>query len=289
MRDVYEVAGISRQALHQHRIRQLKADRKTVEIFEQVDKLRKEHPGAGCRKMALDLACKGWGRDRLEQLFLSSGYRLYRPQKFTRTTDRRREFYYSNLIEGIELDNINQVVQTDITYIYIGGKFFYIVFLIDVYSRRIVGHAVSRTLAAEGNIKALQGMLKLRGKQLIKGLIHHSDRGTQYTALRYRKLLEDYGIIPSMCGSAWENAYTERVNRTIKEEYLERWQICDYRSLCKRLNQAVNHYNCKRKHDSLGKVSPLAFEEYVKNLDTEKRPKHIIYKHLDNYQQKECE
>ena len=113
------MAGISRQALHQHRIRRLKAERKTVEIFDQADKLRKEHPGAGCRKMALDLAFKGSGRDRLERLFLSSGYRLYRPQKFTRTTDRRQEFYYPNLIEGIELDNINQVVQTDITYIYV--------------------------------------------------------------------------------------------------------------------------------------------------------------------------
>ena len=275
------MAGISRQALHQHRIRRLKAERKTVEIFEQADKLRKEHPGAGCRKMALDLAFKGWGRDRLERLFLSSGYRLYRPQKFTRTTDRRQEFYYPNLIEGIELDNINQVVQTDITYIYVGGKFFYIVFLIDVYSRRIVGHAVSKTLAAESNIKALQVMLKLRGEQSVKGLIHHSDRGTQYTALRYRSLLTDHGILPSMCKSAWENAYTERVNRTIKEEYLQRWEISDYRSLCKRLNQAVDHYNCKRKHNSLGKISPVRFEEYVKNLGAERRPKHIIYKHLD--------
>ena len=281
MRQVYEVAGISRQALHQHRIRQLKSERKTIEIFEQADQLRKGHPGAGCRKMALDLTCKGWGRDRLERLLLSSGYRLYRPQKSTRTTDQRREFYYPNLIEGIELDNINQVVQTDITYIYVGGKFFYIVFLIDVYSRRIVGHAVSKTLAAESNIKALQVMLKLRGEQSVKGLIHHSDRGTQYTALRYRSLLTDHGILPSMCKSAWENAYTERVNRTIKEEYLQRWEISDYRSLCKRLNQAVDHYNCKRKHNSLGKISPVRFEEYVKNLGDERHPKHIIYKHVD--------
>lgn len=289
MRQVYEVAGISRQALHQHRIRQLKSERKTIEIFEQADQLRKGHPGAGCRKMALDLTCKGWGRDRLERLLLSSGYRLYRPQKFTRTTDQRREFYYPNLIEGLELDNINQVVQTDITYIYVGNKFFYLVFLIDVFSRRIVGHAASRTLNAEGNIKALQRMLKLRGVKSVKGLIHHSDRGTQYTAQRYRKLLADHAITPSMCKTAWENAYTERINRTIKEEYLERWQIIDYRSLCKRLNQAVDHYNCKRKHDSLGKISPVDFEKYVQNLDAERRPKHVIYKHLDNYQQKACE
>src|SRR5262245_10642528 len=122
MTDVYEVAGISKQSLHQHRIRQHKRWVAEREFFDQADKVRKEHPGVGCRKMALDMICKGWGRDKIEQLLLSSGYRVYHPPSYVRTTDRRRDFYYPNRIEGLELNNINQLVQTDITYYRVKDK-----------------------------------------------------------------------------------------------------------------------------------------------------------------------
>src|SRR5204863_2447443 len=115
---------------------------------------RKDHPGAGCRTMANDLKCNGWGRDKIEQLLLSNGYRLHFPVNYTRTTYSQTDVYYPNLIEGLELTKINRVVQTDITYFRAGERFYYIVFLIDVYSRRIVGYAVNKTLEAEGNIKA---------------------------------------------------------------------------------------------------------------------------------------
>ena len=96
--------------------------------------------------MALDLRSKGWGRDKTEQFLLQSGYRINYPPNYKRTTYAQHHLHYPNLIEGLELNNINQLVQTDITYYRVGERFYYLVFLIDVYSRRIVGYALNKTL-----------------------------------------------------------------------------------------------------------------------------------------------
>lgn len=289
MNQVYEVVGISKQALHQHRIRQLEGAKKAIEFFEQADTVRKEHPKAGCRKMALDMVCKGWGRDRLEQLFLNNGYRVFYPPNFTRTTHSQQELYYPNLIEGLELDNINQVVQTDITYYRVGEKFYYLVFIIDVYSRQIVGYAVSKTLEAEGNIKALNKMLKTRKNDSLTEMIHHSDKGSQYIDKDYLKILNQNNIRISMCKQAWENAYSERINKTIKEEYLDAWQINNFATLSRSVTKAVNHYNNKRRHQSLNWQTPLQFEHDVKNQPFNDRIKMKLYKQLESYSQNQWE
>lgn len=289
MKDLYSVAGISKQALHQARVRQSKSDQKIPEFLEQAGKIRKEHPKVGCRTMALDLSCKGWGRDRIEEVLLDNGYRVHYPRRYTRTTDQRKEFYYPNRIEGLELNNINQLLQTDITYYRIKEKHLYIVFLIDVYSRRIVGHSVNKTLHAQANIEALNKMIALRKQGSLDQLIHHSDRGSQYVDKEYRQILAEHGITPSMCKSGWQNAYAERINRTIKEEYLDGWQINDYATLKRKLNKAVNHYNRKRRHESLKMLSPITFEKKIENMHSDQRPKFKIYKHLGSCSQNACE
>ena len=289
MKDVYEVAGVSKQAVHQYRRRSLQRATTAYQFFEQADKIRKEHPGAGCRTMAKDLRCKSWGRDKIEELLLGNGYRLHYPVNYVMTTYSQTDVYYPNLIEGLELTDINRVVQTDITYYRVGEKFYYVVFLIDVYSRRIVGYAVNKSLEAEGNIKALRKLLKTRKGADLSKLIHHSDRGSQYIDQQYRQLLNDNSITASMCKAAWENAYTERINRTIKEEYLDRWVIKDYETLSRSVDKAVKHYNNKRKHKSLAGKSPVQFENEVEKLPEDQRPKEKIYKQLERYPQNDCE
>ena len=289
MKDVYEVAGVSKQAVHQYRRRSLQRATTAYQFFEQADKIRKEHPGAGCRTMATDLRCKSWGRDKIEELLLGNGYRLHYPVNYVRTTYSQTDVYYPNLIEGLELTDINRVVQTDITYYRVGEKFYYVVFLIDVYSRRIVGYAVNKSLEAEGNIKALRKLLKTRKGADLSNLIHHSDRGSQYIDQQYRQLLNDNSITASMCKAAWENAYTERINRTIKEEYLDRWVIKDYETLSRSVDKAVKHYNNERKHKSLAGKSPVQFEKEVEKLPEDQRPKEKIYKQLERYPQNDCE
>lgn len=230
--------------------------------------------------MALDLRCKGWGRDKVEQLLLQNGYRVQYLPNYTRTTFAQTHLYYPNLIEGLELNNVNQVVQTDLTYYKVGEKTCYIVFLIDVYSRRITGYSVGKTMEAEGNIKALKMLLKTRGKDAVVNMIHHSDRGSQYIDKEYLKLLRDHSIAISMCKEAWQNAYSERINRTIKEEYLNEWNIKDYKTLSLCVAKGVKNYNSKRRHRSLGWKTPIQFEKEVENLAVSERPKMKIYKHL---------
>lgn len=289
MKQVYEVAGISKQAHHQHRLRELKNTGKTIEFFEQADTIRKEHPKAGCRKMALDMTCSGWGRDKLEQLLLDNGYRVYYPPNYTRTTQSQHELYYPNLIERLELNNINQVVQTDITYYRVKEKFYYIVFIIDVYSRRITGYAVNKTLQAEGNIKALNRMLETRKHHSLAQLIHHSDKGSQYIDKEYLKILTDNDIQISMCNEAWENAYSERINKTIKEEYLDGWDIKSFAELSRFVTKAVKHYNSKRRHRHLNWQTPMQYEWAVQNQQPGERIKMKLYKHLKSCSQNKCE
>jgi len=275
------VAGISKQAVHQYGKRQSGKAVTATKFFEQADKIRKEHPKAGCRKMALDLSCKGWGRDKTEQLLLQNGYRVCYPPNFIRTTYAQHHLHYPNLIEGLELNNMNQLIQTDITYYRVKDRFYYLVFLIDVYSRRIVGYTVNSTMQAEGNIKALRMLFKTRGRDCLKSMIHHSDRGSQYIDNEYRKLLIDRGIKISMCKEAWQNAYTERINRTIKEEYLNGWEINSYTALNQSVAKAIRHYNTKRRHQSLQWKTPCQYESEVNKLSPEQKPKMSMYKQAD--------
>lgn len=210
---------------------------------------------------------------------MENGYRVCYPINYTRTTLTQLDKYFANLAEGLELNGINQLVQTDITYYRVAGCFYYIVFIIDVYSRFIVGYSANRTLTAEGNIKALKRMLCLR-KGSCENLIHHSDRGSQYIDKLYLQLLIDNGIKASMCKHAWENPYAERINRTIKEEYLDHWQIDNYRSFVSCVRKAVNHYNGKRRHAALGDLTPRQFEDYVEKIPEEQRSKYKLYKPL---------
>lgn len=278
MKQVYEVAGISKQALHQHGQRVMVKANVADQFFEQANKIRKDHPGAGCRRMALELRSRGWGRDKLEGWLLQNGYRVEYPRNFTRTTYAQSKLYYPNLIEGLELSSINQVIQTDITYYRVKDRFYYLVFIIDVYSRRIVGYSVNKTMHATGNIQAVEMMLKCRNNDDIKGMIHHSDRGSQHIDKTYMALLHGKGIVMSMCKQAWENAFTERINRTIKRDYLCGWRINTYQELKARVAQAIKHYNTRKTHAGLGGKTPAAFEEEIKSVPSELRPKVKIYK-----------
>jgi putative transposase len=128
-------------------------------------------------------------------------------------------------------------------------------------------------------MKALQMMIKRRGKENIKGLIHHSDRGSQYNCNEYLDILKEHGIKVSMCNEAWENAYAERINRSIKDEYLRHRKIDCLQTLKKEMDRAVRLYNTKRPHSSLPQqMAPESFENYVYNLSKKKRPVMMIYK-----------
>lgn len=276
MNAVYQVAGVSKQAVHQHLTRSAQEQELLEELIVQVDLIREEHPGCGVEKLYYSLQ-PGWlGRDRFIAIFMELGYRVRTLKNYTRTTVPVH-CRYPNLIEGLQVSGPKRVWQSDITYIHVAGRFYYLVFIIDIYSRIIRGYQVSEHLRAEANIAALK-MALASVKGSVKGLIHHSDRGSQYIDKGYLKLLEKNQVHVSMGKKAQDNAFAERINGIIKNEYLGYKNINSFKELKRETKKAVHHYNNKRIHGRLpGRMSPVLFEKEWLHLDTQNRPKVIVY------------
>ena len=278
MNSLYKMTGISKQAFHQHRTRCFTSNKEVDLIIEHANQIRTEHSQIGCRKMYEIIKPPTMGRDKCEKILLDNGFKVRYQPNYKRTTYSQYKERYPNLIEGMELTDINQVWQTDITYFFANGRHYYLTFIIDVYSRRIVGYHAADHLRAEANIEALKMAISNRKKQDIKGLIHHSDRGSQYIDKEYLKILNDNNIKISMCEYAYQNAYTERANGIIKNEYLKHRTILSYDQLVNQLSKVINLYNEKRPHGRLhNKLTPVNFEKYILTLDTQQRPKVKIY------------
>ncbi len=256
MNALYKTIGISKQAVHQYSGRQVIFDKKISDLVMEADQLREDHPGCGVEKMYDTLRPDFIGRDRFVSTFMELGYRLKRKKNFKRTT-YSSSIYYPNLIKGMEVSAPSVIWQSDITYIRVGEKFYYAVFIIDVYTKKIVGYQVSDHMRASANIKALQMALKCHKPPLI----HHSDRGSQYIYEEYLDQLKRNGCKISMAKTAQDNAYAERINRTIKNDYIEHWRPRDYEQLKRMVAKAVNQYNNDRPHDNIGKLSPAEFEK----------------------------
>ncbi|CAN1558070.1 Tra5 Transposase and inactivated derivatives [Flavobacteriaceae bacterium] len=256
MNQLYKTLGISKQAVDQYQKRQVVFNQKMNCLLLEAEELRKEHPGCGVAKMYDTLKPNFIGRDRFVDSFMELGFRLKRNKNYRRTTFAGKT-YYPNLIQSLSVYAPSMVWQSDITYYYVGERFYYVVFIIDVYTKKIVGYQQSNHMRATANIQAMQMALKVNEAPMI----HHSDRGSQYIYNEYIKLLKTNSCEISMALSAQDNAYAERINKTIKEEYLDFWKPKTFEELKKYLEKAVNQYNNIRPHNHLGKLSPIDFEK----------------------------
>ena len=272
MNKLFKEIGISKQAVNQYAKRQKMFDNHVHNLIIEVEELRKEHPGCGVEKMYYTLQPDFIGRDRFVDLFMDLGFRIKRNKNYRRTTFSSK-VDYPNLIKGMEVSSPSTIWQSDITYIYVNQKFYYAVFIIDVYSKKIVGYQLSDNMRATANIKALK--MALKNNKAPK--IHHSDRGSQYTSNDYLNLLNDNQIKVSMAKSAQDNAYAERINKTIKEEYIDLWKPKNHEQLKKYIDKAVNQYNNKRPHDNIGKLSPIKFENNWNDNPNFNKPKITIF------------
>lgn len=286
MNALYSLCGISKQGHYKVLRLEDRAEQKEVLYVGFIAEIREIHPGMGLRTIYERYSPEGIGRDAFIALGLRNGYRLRAVHKTVRTTFSVKSNRYGNLLQDKRFTDVNQVWVSDITYYKLGEETYYIVLIMDVYSRRIVGWSVADNMRAENNMSALQMALNLRGiKNYFGRLIHHSDKGGQYIFNDYTELLNDYGIAVSMCDIVYENAHIERVNGTIKNQYLYRWSITNFIQLRKKLDDAVWAYNYSKPHQAhlqFGKLAPVEFEEYIKELPVEKRPKITIYTHQQN-------
>jgi len=250
-------------------------------LLVEADELKEEHPGCGVEKMYQTLQPEWLGRDKFISLFMQLGYRVITQKNYQKTTIPVHS-QYKNLIQGLMVQDRNIIWQTDITYFRIGNRYYYIVFIIDVYTKRILGYKASDNLRAEANLAALRMAFKNSNGNLGR-LIHHSDRGSQYIDTDYIELLNSKRIMISMGEKAQDNAYAERINGTIKNEYLKYWEISSLNELRKKLTKAVNHYNIKRKHNEIpGRMTPVEFDKSLLDLESQRRPTVIIYAEGNN-------
>lgn len=279
MKMFHQITGISRQALHQHNDRQ--SERLVMEelLCEQAIAIRQRHPRMGCRTMYDLMEDIGLGRDQCEQVLLSYGFAVKRPKRYFKTTQAQNIYKFPNLIKGLTIKSINEIWQTDITYYHVPfGAVYYLVFIIDVYSRRIIGHCAHDHLRAEANLLCLKRALRLRQGDDLSRLIHHSDKGSQHIDHQYRELLKQHGIRMSMCQMPQENAYTERINGTIKNDYLIDKNITTLSQLRRQLDRVVQAYNEEKPHHSLPhRMSPVQFEKYLKQTPQGQHPTFTIY------------
>ncbi len=235
-------------------------------ILQEVKMIRKNHKRMGTRKLYHSLQTFmqehniKMGRDWLFDLLAENNLLVRTRKRKSKTTDSHHWLRkYPNLIQGFIPTAINQLWVSDITYWRIGEKFVYVSFITDVYSHKIVGYHVGKTLEAIESMKALSMALKtVIGDQ--EGLIHHSDRGVQYCSGDYVKMLKDSKIQISMTesGDPRDNAVAERVNGIIKCEYLDHYKVKTFKEAEKMLEVAVNLYNNERPHSSIGNLTPNA-------------------------------
>jgi transposase InsO family protein len=264
MNQMYKAMNISKQSFHQYHNRLIRRMEQEAYLTNIISQVRADHPTMGCRDMYYFINPEGMGRDVFESFCRDSGLLVKRVKNYRRTTDSSGVKRFDNLTLDLQVNKPNKLWVSDITYYQVGDRFYYLTFIMDKYSRRIIGHKTStRLLTTHSTLPALQMALKTRKGQDLTGVILHSDGGGQYYADRFLKLTKDSRIKNSMCIYPWENPYAERINGVIKNNYLVHRNIKSLEDLEKEVDRAVKLYNQEKPHISLQRLSPINFESTI--------------------------
>ncbi len=219
----------------------------------------------GCPRITKELQQRGMrvNHKRVQRLMQEDNLLAVQPRAFRVTTDSKHELdVYLNLARKLKLSGINQLWVADITYIRLQKEFVYLAVILDVFSRRVVGWSLDRSLGTCLPKAALEMALTLR--QPAPGLVHHSDRGVQYASGAYVQVLEQHGIVPSMSrpGNPYDNAFCESFMKTLKREEIYANTYRDLEHLRANIEAFIEHYyNRCRLHSALGYLSPEQFEQ----------------------------
>ena len=262
-----EVLQVSRAGFYAWRKRPASTrSRDDKRLAVEITSIHVEHKGRyGSPRIQLELRDRGFdtGRQRITRLMRQEDLWWRKTKRFRTTTDSDHAMPLApNVLDRcFQTSSPDTAWVGDITYIWTDEGWLYLAAILDVFSRRVIGWAIGERITAKLALDALR--MALSRRQPPYGLVHHSDRGSQYASLEYRAELAANGIVCSMSrkGNCWDNAVAESFFATLKGELVDdaewatrteaRQEIFEYLEV---------YYNGKRRHSTLGFISPVAFE-----------------------------
>ena len=262
-----ELGGVSRASFYRFGKDNPSRTDSDMDLRDAIQRVALEWPSYGRPRITAELRRRGWkvNPKRVYRWMREDDLQCVRKRKFVVTTDSNHDRkVYPNLAGDMVLTGIDQLWVADITYIRLGSEFVYLAVVIDAYSRRVIGWALERTVEDDLPLAALRQALELR--QPAPGVVHHSDRGSQYASGDYTGLLKAHGCQISMShkASPWENAGCESWMKTLKSEEVYRQEYRDLAEARASIAQFIDEvYNQKRLHSALGYQPPVEFEHVV--------------------------
>ncbi len=254
--------------------------RKDADLRDKIEAICLEFPRYGYRKVTAALRQQSLrvNHKKVLRIMKESDLLCRAKRRWVKTTDSRHRFpRYLNLIKGLVVSRLNQVWLSDITYIRIRAGFVYLAAILDAYSRKVIGYAVSMSLDTALTLSALR--MAIARRQPGPGVIHHSDQGVQYASSEYIDELKEHGFQISMArtGNPYENAMMESFFKTLKYEEVYLWEYETYEDVVVRLPYFLEEvYNHKRLHSGIGYRSPDDFERLVLNQENNGLPRQTL-------------
>lgn len=260
-----QLAAVSRRGFYRS-LQERRPAEEEMEVRSAIQQIAVEHRRRyGYRRITAELRRRGMqvNHKRVVRIMREDNLLALQPKRFVVTTNSDHELeVYLNLASRLKLTGINQLWVADITYIRLKAEFVYLAVILDGFSRKVVGWALDRTLAARLTVAALEQAIEKRRPG--PGLVHHSDRGFQYACADYVAILEKHRMVPSMSRPAnpYDNASCESFIKTLKREEIYAHKYEDMEHLRANIEEFVEeYYNRQRLHSALGYRSPEEFEQ----------------------------